>query len=172
MSLAISRVPTPVNEPVKGYAPGSPERASLKAKLEEMASQTVEMPLVIGGRDVRTGKTGKAVMPHRHAHVLGEFHQGGETEVKSAIDAALGAQKDWAALPWEARAAAMASSTSLAPALWNFASTLLCSCGQRASPNDPVRTSLPPITSGSSSVCEAISASVFLSSARSGDPGA
>ena len=71
MSLAISKVPTPVNEPVKSYAPGSPERASLTATLEDMASRTVEMPLVIGGQDVRTGNTGKAVMPHRHAHVLG-----------------------------------------------------------------------------------------------------
>jgi 1-pyrroline-5-carboxylate dehydrogenase len=104
MSLAISKVPTPVNEPVKSYAPGSPERASLKSTLETMASTQTDMPLVIDGKDVRTGKLGKAVMPHRHAHVLGEFHQGGAAEVQSAIDAALRAQNDWAALPWDARA--------------------------------------------------------------------
>jgi len=113
MSLAISRVPTPVNEPVKGYAPGSPERASLKAKLDEMSSQSVEMPLVIDGKDVHTGRTGNAVMPHRHAHVLGEFHQGGEPEVQRAIKAALGAQKDWAALPWEARASVFLKAADL-----------------------------------------------------------
>ena len=113
MSLAISKVPTPVNEPVKSYAPGSPERASLKSKLEEMASQSVEMPLVIDGKDVHTGRTGKAVMPHRHAHVLGEFHQGGEPEVQRAIKAALRAQKDWAALPWEARASVFLKAADL-----------------------------------------------------------
>jgi len=113
MSLAISKVPTPVNEPVKSYAPGSPERASLMSKLEEMASQSVEMPLVIDGKDVHTGRTGNAVMPHRHAHVLGEFHQGGEPEVQRAIKAALRAQKDWAALPWEARASVFLKAADL-----------------------------------------------------------
>jgi 1-pyrroline-5-carboxylate dehydrogenase len=113
MSLAISKVPTPVNEPVKSYAPGSAERASLKATLADLSSQAVEMPLVIDGKDVRTGKLGKAVMPHRHAHVLGEFHQGGAAEVQSAIDAALRAQKDWAALPWEARASVFLKAADL-----------------------------------------------------------
>jgi 1-pyrroline-5-carboxylate dehydrogenase len=113
MSLAISKVPTPVNEPVKSYAPGSPERASLKSTLETMASTQTDMPLVIDGKDVRTGKLGKAVMPHRHAHVLGEFHQGGAAEVQSAIDAALRAQNDWAALPWEARASVFLKAADL-----------------------------------------------------------
>ena len=113
MSLAISKVPTPVNEPVKSYAPGSPERASLKAKLDEMSTTRVDMPLVIAGKDVRTGKLGQAVMPHRHAHVLGDFHQGGAVEVKSAIDAALRAQHDWAALPWEARASVFLKAADL-----------------------------------------------------------
>ena len=113
MSLAISKVPTPVNEPVKSYAPGSPERASLKVKLDEMSANRVDMPLVIAGKDVRTGKLGQAVMPHRHAHVLGDFHQGGAAEVKSAIDAALRAQHDWAALPWEARASVFLKAADL-----------------------------------------------------------
>ena len=113
MSLAISKVPTPINEPVKSYAPGSPERASLKAKLAELSATKTEMPLVIGGKDVRTGKLGHAVMPHRHAHVLGDFHQGGEAEVQSAISAALHAQKDWANLPWEARASVFLKAADL-----------------------------------------------------------
>jgi len=104
MSLAISKVPTPLNEPVKGYAPGSPERASLKKKLAEMSAEKIEIPLVIDGKDVRTSKLGQSVMPHRHAHVLADFHQGGEAEVQMAIRAAVRAQKDWANLPWEARA--------------------------------------------------------------------
>jgi 1-pyrroline-5-carboxylate dehydrogenase len=113
MSLAISKVPVPVNEPVKAYAPGSPERASLKAKLAQMSAQKIEMPLVIDGKNVRTGKLGHSVMPHRHAHVLGDFHQGGEADVQSAIAAALRAQKDWANLPWEARAAVFLKAADL-----------------------------------------------------------
>ncbi len=113
MSLAISKVPVPVNEPVKSYAPGSPERASLKATLARMSAETIEMPLVIDGKDVRTSKLGQAVMPHRHAHVLGDFHQGGEAEVQMAIRAALRAQKDWANLPWEARASVFLKAADL-----------------------------------------------------------
>lgn len=113
MSLAISKVPVPVNEPVKGYAPGSPERASLKTTLARMSGERIEMPLVIDGKDVRTAKLGQAVMPHRHAHVLGEFHQGGEAEVQMAIRAALRARKDWAALPWEARASVFLKAADL-----------------------------------------------------------
>ena len=113
MSLAISKVPVPVNEPVRGYVPGSPERASLKAKLAQMSAEKIEMPLVIDGKDVRTGKLGQAVMPHRHAHVLGDFHQGGEADVQSAIAAALRAQKDWANLPWEARASVFLKAADL-----------------------------------------------------------
>ena len=113
MSLAISKAPVPVNEPVKGYSPGSPERASLKAALARMSAETIEMPLVIDGKEVRTSKRGQAVMPHRHAHVLGEFHQGGEAEVQMAIRAALRAQKDWANLPWEARAAVFLKAADL-----------------------------------------------------------
>ena len=113
MSLAISKVPTPINEPVRAYAPGSAERASLKATLASMSSQQTEMALVIDGKDVHTGKLGSAVMPHRHAHVLGQFHQGGAVEVQAAIDAALRAQKGWANLPWEARAAVFLKAADL-----------------------------------------------------------
>lgn len=113
MSLAISTVPVPVNEPVRAYAPGSPERASLQATLARMSDESIDMPLVIDGQDVRTGKLAQAVMPHRHAHVLGEFHQGGASEVQSAIDAALRARNDWAALPWEARASVFLKAADL-----------------------------------------------------------
>ncbi|MCJ0824999.1 L-glutamate gamma-semialdehyde dehydrogenase [Luteimonas sp. 50] len=113
MSLAISKVPVPVNEPVRGYAPGTPERASLQAALARMSGERTEMPLVIDGKDVRTGRLGQAVMPHRHAHVLGDFHQGGAAEARAAIDAALRAQRDWAALPWESRAAVFLKAADL-----------------------------------------------------------
>jgi 1-pyrroline-5-carboxylate dehydrogenase len=113
MSLSISKVPTPVNEPVKGYAPGSPERASLKAKLSQMATDKIEMPLIINGRQVRTGKLRQSVMPHRHAHVLGDYHEAGAAEVQQAIAAANGAKRDWANLPWEARAAVFLKAADL-----------------------------------------------------------
>ena len=113
MSLAICKVPVPVNEPVKGYAPGSPERTSLKAKLVQMSAARIEIPLVIDGKDVRAGALGQAVMPHRHAHVLADFHQAGEAEVQMAIRAALRARHDWANLPWEARAAVFLKAAEL-----------------------------------------------------------
>src|SRR5215470_5037961 len=70
----VRRVPQPVNEPVHGYAPGTPQRAELKARLASMAGEKIEIPLVIGGREIRTGKTHAVTMPHDHGHVLGEYH--------------------------------------------------------------------------------------------------
>ena len=75
------RPPEPRNEPVRDYAPGSPERDELKRRLGEMERERVEIPLVIGGEDVRTGETFEAVMPHRKSHVLGDVHKGGMEEV-------------------------------------------------------------------------------------------
>jgi 1-pyrroline-5-carboxylate dehydrogenase len=113
MSLAISTAPIPSNEPVRSYAPGTPGRASLQEQLASMAAEKIEIPLVIGGREVRTGKLAQAVMPHRHAHVLADVHQGGAAEVQQAIEAALRAQREWAALPWEARASVFLKAAEL-----------------------------------------------------------
>src|SRR6185503_14049408 len=77
----IRRVPEPVNEPVKPYAPGSPERKALKAKLKEMAGERIDIPLIIGGREITTGDTAQAVMPHDHRHVLGDWHKGTRAHV-------------------------------------------------------------------------------------------
>jgi 1-pyrroline-5-carboxylate dehydrogenase len=105
MSLGSFRVPTPINEPVRGYAPNSGERAQLANELALTASREVEIPLVIGGKEVRTKRTGTAVMPHDHRHVLATFHQAGAAEVQAAVDAAEAARPAWSALPWEQRAA-------------------------------------------------------------------
>ena len=94
----------PKNEPVMSYAPGSPERAALKAELARQSALELEIPLIIGGREVRTGKLGKVVMPHDHGHVLATYHMVGENEVRQAIDAALEAKKVWSNMPWEERA--------------------------------------------------------------------
>jgi 1-pyrroline-5-carboxylate dehydrogenase len=105
LNNAILKVPTPVNEPVYNYAPGSPERDLLKAALDDIASKKVDIPLIIGGQEVRTGKLGKVVMPHDHQHLLGEYHIAGEKEINLAIDAAMAAKAGWASLRWEERAA-------------------------------------------------------------------
>ncbi len=105
LNNAILKVPTPVNEPIYSYATGTPERALLKAALADIASKKVDIPLIIGGQEVRTGKLGKVVMPHDHQHVLGEYHIAGEKEINMAIDAAMAAKAGWATLRWEERAA-------------------------------------------------------------------
>jgi 1-pyrroline-5-carboxylate dehydrogenase len=102
---AIPRPPAPLNEPVKGYEPGSPERGELQAQLRRMEAERLELPMVIGGEEVRSGNTFEAVMPHRRSHVLAEVHAGGAGEVERAIDAAGEAWKTWSRTPWEERAA-------------------------------------------------------------------
>ncbi|GMV13184.1 MAG: 1-pyrroline-5-carboxylate dehydrogenase [Polyangiaceae bacterium] len=105
MLNALSHAPPPVNEPVLSYAPGTAERAALKAELSRLASSELDIPLIIAGKEVRTGKQGSAVMPHAHAHVLGRHHMAGPAEVQAAIRAAVDAQHDWARMSQGARAA-------------------------------------------------------------------
>ena len=112
------RVPPPVNEPIRSYAPGSPERASLKAKLDAMAAEKIVMPLIIGGKEVKTGECGRAVMPHDHAHVLGEYHKASEKHVLQAVEAAQKAQKEWAAWSFEDRASVMLKAAELLTTSW------------------------------------------------------
>jgi len=112
------RVPPPVNEPVRPYAPGSPEKAELKARLARMASEKVEVPLVIGGKDVRTGKTAHMVMPHDHHHVLGDYHVAGPKEVEAAIKASRAAWPEWSAWSWEDRAAVFLKAAELLTTTW------------------------------------------------------
>jgi len=104
LNNAVIQTPAPVNEPVMDYAPGSPEKIALKAALEEMAATQVEIPIVIGGREIRTGNLGKIVMPHDHQHVLGTYHKAGPEEVQLAIEAAVEAQAMWEQFRWEERA--------------------------------------------------------------------
>lgn len=105
MSNSIFQIPVPFNEPVKDYAPGSAERSALVAALHKLAGQHIDIPLIIGGQEVRTGNTGQAVVPHDHRHVLGTYHKAGEPEVLRAIEAARAAAPDWVRMPWEVRAA-------------------------------------------------------------------
>ena len=105
MSNGIFSVPAPRNEPVLAYTPGSPERKALRAELDRMAGQVVEITPRIGGRRVTTGRTMDIVMPHDHRHVLAVGHKAGASEVQRAVDAAGAAHHDWSRLPWHERAA-------------------------------------------------------------------
>lgn len=122
------RVPHPVNEPNLGYLPGSPERAALKVRLAGMASERLDLPLFIGGKEVRTGALAHAAMPHDHAHVLADYHLASAGEVQTAIDAALAARDEWASWPWEDRAAVLLKAAELLATTWRQelnASTML-----------------------------------------------
>ncbi len=105
MANNVLYVPKPQNEPVLAYGPGSPEKKALKAELKRMLSEKIEIPLVIGGKEVRTGNTAEAVCPHDHRHVLAVYHQAGPQEVEQAIAASQEAWREWSEMPWEHRAA-------------------------------------------------------------------
>jgi len=98
-------LPMPINEPVLSYIPGSAERNRLKEVIRELKSTTLDVPMYIGGKEVRTSKKVQIRPPHEHAHVLGQFHMGDAKHVKMAIDAALEAKSSWESMPWESRAA-------------------------------------------------------------------
>ena len=118
MSAGIYRVPPPSNEPVRAYAPGSAERASLQSALDTAAATVVEIPCVIGGRHVFTGNTTEITMPSEHGHVLARLHLAGEKEVADAAAAAEAARPAWAALPWEQRVAIYLKAASLLAGPW------------------------------------------------------
>ena len=105
MANAFFKIPTPKNEPVKAYRKGSPERASLKAELARLKGQELEIPMIIGGKEVRTGNLVSIHPPHELKHTLGHYHKGGAKEVNMAIDAALAARSSWENTPWQERAA-------------------------------------------------------------------
>src|SRR5688572_16294788 len=99
--MSDSRIPPPVNEPVRSYAPGTPERASIKATLGAMAAERIQIPLVIGGEDIHSGDAAAAVMPHDHRHVLAEYHRASPDLVARAADAALAAREEWSRWSFE-----------------------------------------------------------------------
>jgi len=113
MQDAIVRVPTPTNEPVLSYAPGSPERQAIAKELDIVCAERVEIPCIIGGQRVKTGNTMDVVMPCDHGHVLATFHVAGPAEVAQAINAAADARRDWENLPWTARAAVILRAAEL-----------------------------------------------------------
>ena len=126
----IPRVPEPVNDFNRSYLPGSPERAELKQRLKEMAAERVDIPIVIGGREIRTGRTQPVVMPHNHRHVLGEWHAAGPEHVQQAIAAAAEARHEWANWAWHERAAVMLRAAELLNTTWRATMNAATMLGQ------------------------------------------
>jgi len=115
---ALTRVPPPVNEPNLGYLPGSRERAELKDRLTAMTAERIDIPIVIGGREIRTGRMQQAVMPHNHRHVLADWHVAEPAHVHQAIAAAKDAAREWAGWRWEDRAAVFLRAAELLTTTW------------------------------------------------------
>jgi len=112
------RVPPPVNEPIKSYAPGSPERAALKDRLRSMSNERIDIPNIIGGKEVHTGELAESVMPHNHRHVLAQWHRASAASIDQAVAAAKEAAKDWANWAWEDRAAVFLKAAELLATTW------------------------------------------------------
>ncbi len=115
---AIFRPPTPHNEPINDFAPGTAPRARLQLRLEQMRGERIEIPLVIGGKDVATGTLRQAVMPHDKEHVLADVHQGTTEHVRAAIEAGAKAWEDWSRWPWEERAGVFLRAAELLAGPW------------------------------------------------------
>lgn len=129
MSNAVFKIEKPKNEPVLSYAPGTKERKELKARLVELRNQEIEIPLIIGGKKVRTGKLGKCIIPHNKETVIGRYHMAGEDEVAQAIEAALAARSEWEAMPWEHRASIFLKAAEMLSGPYRStinAATMLC----------------------------------------------
>lgn len=113
-------MPVPKNEPIYDYGPGSLEKARLKTELARLSNEEMEIPLVIAGKEIRTGNTGVCVMPHNHGHRLGIFHKAGPIEVDAAITAALEAREYWARLPWDQRAGIFLKAAEMLANEWRY----------------------------------------------------
>ena len=130
MNNSIFSFPLPANEPVKGYLAGSPERIAIDAELKRQSKTVVEIPLIIGGKEVRTGNIGKVVEPHNHKHVLATYHKAGEKEVKMAVEAAMKAHKAWGETPWRTRAAILLKAADLIAGKYRALINAACMLGQ------------------------------------------
>jgi 1-pyrroline-5-carboxylate dehydrogenase len=128
------KVPTPTNEPVYSYAPGTKERSLLKEAIATARASEIDIPMYIGGEEVRTNKKVKITPPHDHKHVLGYFNQGTKANVKDAIEAALAAKPDWENLPWEQRAAIFLKAAELISTKYRYKLNAATMLGQSKNP--------------------------------------
>ena len=112
------RVPRPENDPNLSYAPGTTARAELKGRLNQMAAETADIPIIIGGKEIRTGATDPVVMPHKHGHVLGNFHKATDEHVRQAAEVAVKARKEWSSWSFDDRAAVFLRAAELLTTTW------------------------------------------------------
>jgi 1-pyrroline-5-carboxylate dehydrogenase len=112
------RVPPPENDPNLTYAPGTPARAELKARLKQMSEEVLDIPVIIGGKECRSGKTERVVMPHKHSHVLANYHKASPEHVRKAVDTALEAQREWSSWSFDSRAAVFLRAAELLTTSW------------------------------------------------------
>lgn len=134
MNNGFFQVKPPINEPVKGYLPGSPEKAALKAELERQLANPVELPLIIGGKKIRTENKTKITCPHDHQKVLGEYYVAGEKELLMAIEAAEAARAEWESMPWEHRATIFLKAADLLAGKYRAKVSAACMLGQSKNP--------------------------------------
>lgn len=134
MNNALFQFREPKNEPIYSYAPGTPERALLQAEVEKQYNQVIEIPIIIGGKEIKTGKMGKVVMPTEHQHVLANYHMVTEKEVKMAIDAAMKAKKQWEEMPWVERASIMMKAAELLSKKYRYVLSAATMLGQGKNP--------------------------------------
>ncbi|PLX19309.1 MAG: 1-pyrroline-5-carboxylate dehydrogenase [Candidatus Muiribacterium halophilum] len=133
MSNAYFKVRRPQTEPIKSYKPGSQEKKELKAKINELKSKKIEIPLIIGGKEVKTGNLAKCIIPHDKEHVLAEYHQAGEKEIEMAVEAARKAWKEWSEMPWQHRAAIFLKAAELLAGPWRSTLNAATMLGQSKS---------------------------------------
>ena len=114
----VRQLPPTLNEPIRQYAPGSPERASLQVRLKAMEGERPDIPVVIGGKEIRTGATGTAVSPHKHAHVTATYHKATAEDVRAAIASGKKAWKEWSEWTWEERSAVFLKAADLLAGPW------------------------------------------------------
>ena len=134
MNNAYFEVKHPVNEPVKGYMPGSPETLALKEELQRQLASFVEVPLIIAGQEVRTTRKEQIICPHDHQHVLGEYYVAGESELNLAIAAAEAAREEWEHMPWEHRASIFLKAAELLTGKYRAKLAASCMLGQSKNP--------------------------------------
>ena len=129
MANAKFNLSLPSNEPIKSYAPGTPERKDIKAKLKELKARQVEIPIIIGGKEVKTGNLGECVLPHDHKTAVGTYHKAGEKEIQEAIETSLMVHRQWAEMDWQNRASIFLRAADFLAGPWRSllnAASMLC----------------------------------------------
>jgi 1-pyrroline-5-carboxylate dehydrogenase len=118
MANGIFKIPLPKNETLLNYGTGAPEKVVLKAEIDELKSKEIEIPLIIGGKEIKTGKLGDCRCPHDRKHLLGRYHKAGDKEVSMAVEASQRAWKEWSIIPWEARVSIFLKAAELLAGPW------------------------------------------------------